>query len=163
MLENDKDLQIYRASLRRYGTGDFLVVTYDPEGDLFNTDSLAQLAMLRAELAQIPSVESVFSLLDVPLLTSSGIKLTELTSGVPTLTTHPDADLNLVQQEITGSPVFSDLIVSKDASTTALQLNLKSDEAYSSLHAQRSALRLKELQGEISAEEQLELLSLIHI
>ncbi len=157
LLENDKDLQIYRASLQRYGTGDFLVVTYDPNGDLFTSESLDQLATLRDELAQVESVESVFSLLDVPLLTSSGISLTELTAGVPTLASHPDSDLDLVSQEITSSPVFSDLIVSKDASTTAMQLNLKADATYSTLHAQRSALRLKELQGELSAEEQLEL------
>ena len=157
LLENDKDLQIYRASLQRYGTGDFLVVTYDPEGDLFNTDSLNHLTTLRDELATVDSVESVFSILEVPLLTSSGISLTELTAGVPTLASHPDSDLELVKQEITSSPVFSDLIVSKDASTTALQLNLKADATYSALHAQRSALRLKQLQGDLSGEEELEL------
>ena len=157
LLENDKDLQIYRASLQRYGTGDFLVVTYDPEGDLFNGDSLKQLASLRDELARVDSVDSVFSILDVPLLTSSGASLTELTAGVPTLSTHPDSDLELVRQEITNSPVFSELIVSKDASTTALQLNLKSDDTYSNLHAQRSALRLKQLQGELGSEEESEL------
>lgn len=159
LLENDKDLQIYRASLQRYGTGDFLVVTYDPEGELFNSASLDHLGTLRDELAEVESVESIFSILDVPLLTSSGISLTELTAGVPTLASHPDSDLALVQEEITDSPVFSDLIVSKDATTTALQLNLKADAAYAELHAQRSALRLKQLQGELTSEEAIQLTS----
>ena len=153
LLENDQDLQIYRSSLKRYGTGDFLVVTYDPTGDLFSKDSLTHLATLRDELAEVSSVESIFSLLEVPLLTSSGASLTELTAGVPTLATHPNSNLELVKQEITNSPVFRDLIVSKDASTTALRLNLTEDDLYTDLHAQRSALRLKQLQGELTSEE----------
>ena len=80
LLENDKDLQIYRATSARYGSaGDSLVVTYDPEGDIFTRESLDHLAVLRDELATVDSVESVFSLLEVPLLTSSGVSLTELT------------------------------------------------------------------------------------
>lgn len=157
LLENDTDLQTYRASLERYATGDFLVVTYDPDGDLFTSDALDHLATLRDELATVESVESVFSILEVPLLTSSGVSLSELTSSVPTLATHGDSDLTLVQEEITSSPVFSDLIVSEDASTTAMLLNLKGDENYAALHAQRSALRLKQLEQQLSATEQADL------
>ena len=159
LLENDKDLQIYRATSERYGSGDSLVVTYDPEGELFSRDSLDQLATLRDELATVDSVDSVFSLLEVPLLTSTGISLTELTSGVPTLATHPDSDLNKVKAEVTSSPVFSDLIVSADAELTGMLLNLKSNEEYSALRKQRSALRLKELEGSLTPDEQTSLLT----
>ncbi len=157
LLENDKDLQIYRASLQRYSTGDFLVVTYDPEGELFSEEALDHLAVLRDELATVESVESVFSILEVPLLTSSNVSLTELTANVPTLNSFPDSDLKLVKDEITNSPVFRDLIVSKDATTTAIQLNLKADDTYEALSAERSALRLKQLQGELRSEEEPEL------
>ena len=93
LLENDVDLQTYRASLQRYGTSDFLVVTFDPNEDLFSNTALDRLAMVRDELTGVDSVESVSSLLDVPLLTSSGVSLSELTADVPTLTTHRDIDL----------------------------------------------------------------------
>ena len=154
LLENDVDLQTYRSSLKRYATGDFLVVTFDPEGELFTPPTLSNLATLRDELATVDSVDSIFSLLEVPLLTSSGISLSELTANVPTLETHTGSDLNLVREEITTSPVFSNLIVSEDGSTTAMQLNLKSDETYTKMHAERSTLRLKQIQEGLSAAEE---------
>ena len=157
LLENDKDLQTYRGSTKRYASGDFLVVTYTPEQELFDQQSLQRLEKLRDELTQIDTVESVFSLLEVPLLTSSGVSLSELSSSVPTLQTHRDSDLALVQTEVTSSPVFSNLIVSEDGSTTAMLLNLKSDQQYSDLHASRSALRLKQLQQGLSSEEEASL------
>jgi len=157
LLENDPDLQTFRASLKRYATGDSLVVTFDPTDELFNEVALKNLSTLSNELAGVDSVESVFSLLNVPLLTSSGVSLSELSSDVPTLANNTVDNLELVQQEITTSPVFSDLIVSKDGTTTAMLLNLKGDENYSKLHAQRSELRLKQLEQELSPEEHTEL------
>jgi len=158
LLENDSDLQTYRESVRRYATGDFLVVTFEPNGELFSNDSLDHLAQLRDDLATVDSVESVFSILEVPLLTSSGVSLSELTSDVPTLQTHRNSDLTKVKEEITSSPVFSDLIVSSDASTTAMLLNLKGDDDYTELQAKRSALRLKDLEGNLTPEENTTLL-----
>ena len=154
LLENDKDLQTYRGSTKRYASGDFLVVTYTPEEELFDHQTLNRLEKLRDDLTQVDTVESVFSLLEVPLLTSSGVSLSELSSSVPTLQTHRDSDLALVKNEISSSPVFSNLIVSEDGSTTAMLLNLKSDQQYSDLHASRSALRLKQLQQGLSSEEE---------
>lgn len=153
LLENDADLQTYRSSLKRYATGDFLVVTFEPTDNLFSKQALDDLAALKDELATVDSVDSIFSILDVPLLTSSGISLSELSANVPTLATHPQSDLELVKAEITSSPIFSDLIISQDGSTTAMQLNLKADETYTSLHAERSELRLKQIQGELTAED----------
>jgi len=159
LLENDEDLRIYRATTARYGSaGDSLVVTYDPPGEIFTQDSLDHLATLRDELTTVDSVESVFSVLEVPLLTSSGVSLTELTSGVPTLETHPYSDLEKVKTEITTSPVFQDLIVSEDGTTTGMLLNLSANEKYSALREKRSALRLKDLDGTLSPEEKVNLL-----
>jgi len=80
LLEDDKDLQTFRETAKKYSVGDFLVL----------------------------------SLLDVPLLTSAGVSLTELTRNVPTLATHPESDLSLVEKELTESPVFRDLIISEE-------------------------------------------------
>jgi len=157
LLESDPDLQQFRESQKRYATDDFLFVTYTPDNELFEARSLDTLTKLRDELRQVGSVESVFSLVEVPLLTSSGVSLTELTAGVPTLQTHPDSDLTKVKEEITTSPVFRDLIISEDGTTTALQLTLKGDAEYSRLHAERAELRLKKLNNELTAEDKKQL------
>lgn len=70
-LENDNSLTYFRESLLRYGSSDFLVVTYTPyEGDLFDDNSLNALNEMHEELAKIDGVASVTSMLNVPLLYS---------------------------------------------------------------------------------------------
>ncbi|MDP7418346.1 MAG: hypothetical protein QF483_00520, partial [Gammaproteobacteria bacterium] len=43
LLENDEDLRYYRSIRARYGSGDYLVITYTPEQDLFSVASLEQI------------------------------------------------------------------------------------------------------------------------
>jgi predicted RND superfamily exporter protein len=157
LLEDDKDLQIYRAAQARYQSQDLLVVTYTPQADMLADSTLDQLAALRAELVEVESVESAFTLLDVPLMTSADIELAELTVDVPTLTTHRDYDPERVKEEIATSPVFGDLILSSDASTTALLLTLTDDEQLGALHAERSALRIQSLNSELAAADAVRL------
>lgn len=157
LLEDDEDLRIFREAQDRYQTQDSLVVTFTPDNELFSNETLESLSVLRDRLAGVESVDSVFSLLEVPLLTSSGIALSELTEDVPTLATNRDIDLTAVRDEIASSPVFSDLILSSDGGTTALLLNLKANAPLEQLHAERSALRLKKLNNELADEEKTQL------
>ena len=69
-LESDRSLDYFREVFSRYNTGDILVVTYKPEEELLSHASLARLAALRTELLAVQGVDSVFSILDVPMLYS---------------------------------------------------------------------------------------------
>ncbi|OED38894.1 hypothetical protein AB833_17835 [Chromatiales bacterium (ex Bugula neritina AB1)] len=153
LLEDDEDLRIFREARGRYRSQDFLVVTYTPDTDLFSDDSLDELGELQQRLAKVESVESIFGLLDVPLLTSSGIELTELAENVPTLAKNRDVDRAEVRKEIATSPVFGESILSKDGGTTALLLNLKGNAELETIFTERSALRLKHLQQGLNAAE----------
>jgi len=156
VLENDEDLRYYRGMHARYGSDDFLVVTYSPRGDLMSDAVLADLRKLRDELAALERVESVISLLDVPLTNSPRVTLSEIREGQRTLKT-PDMDRELARRELTTSPLYRNLIVSPDGRTTAMQVNLRRDEKYRSLLARREALRLEQSLRDLSPEESGEL------
>jgi hypothetical protein len=64
-LERDEDLSYYRLVKARYGSDDYLIVTFAPDEDLFSDSTLRHLHDLRAELNSLASVESVVSILDV--------------------------------------------------------------------------------------------------
>ncbi|MGB0668587.1 MAG: RND family transporter, partial [Porticoccaceae bacterium] len=73
-LEHDDDLNFFREVVQRYGSDNFLIVTFSPkEGDLFDQENLDTLAQLSADLGQIEGVEGMLSMLDVPLLYSPKI------------------------------------------------------------------------------------------
>ncbi|SEH05734.1 hypothetical protein [Candidatus Venteria ishoeyi] len=87
VLESDQDLRYYRAIRARYGSDDFLVVTYRPQGDLFAKETLADITNLRGKLQKLERVASVTSLLDVPLIDSPRMTLSELQQEIRTLET----------------------------------------------------------------------------
>ena len=47
LLEGDQDLSFYKDIKARYGDDEFLVVTYQPEKDLFAIETLSELKKLR--------------------------------------------------------------------------------------------------------------------
>jgi len=156
ILEDDKDLRYYRGIRARYGSNDFLVVTYGPREDLMSNAVLSDIGKLRDELAALERVESVTTLLDVPLMNSPRATLNEIRDAPRTLET-PDTDLELARRELTQSPWYRNLIVSPDGHTTALQVNLRGDEHYQALLAKREALHLEQSQRDLDPEERTEL------
>jgi predicted RND superfamily exporter protein len=139
LLENDEDLRIFREVSKRYGTSEFLFVTFTPQSDLFSDDSLRQIAQLRDELKQMQRVDSVVSLVDVPLVRNIEGDLTELADNVLTLE-DDRVDKGRAKQELLSSPIFRERLISADSKTTALQINLKENERYLELSRSRNEL-----------------------
>ncbi len=153
VLEGDKDLQYFREIGKRYHTEDFLIVTYRPNEDLYSDAALERLEKLRGDLAAMPGVASVMSILDVPLLQSPQVSLSAVTSG-NLKTLRDDVDRKLVAAEFHSSPIYKSLLVSEDAKTTALQVNLQRDDRYIELLERRDELRARDRRGELSLVEQ---------
>jgi predicted RND superfamily exporter protein len=156
-LENDTSLAYFRESLQRYGSSDFLVVTYTPyKGDLFDDENLNTLAEIRDELKGIKGVETVTSMLDVPLLYSPKVSVTKLKEDPRTLL-QEDTDRSMAKTEFLESPIYRDLILSKDGQTTALLATMELDKKYLELVNQRDTLRIKRDTEGLSPEEIIEL------
>ncbi len=151
ILENDKDLKFTRLVAERYGSSDFLVISYIPNEDLFADAVLADLARLRDELEALEGVASVLSILDVPLLESPPRPIKELVGDVQTLES-PAIDKELARKEFQNSPIYRNLLVSPDLRTTALQVNLRDDTLYRELLKRRNELRQRSKMGLSSAE-----------
>ena len=139
ILENDAALNYYRDIRERYGSDDFLIVTYSPQNDLFSDETLEDIRLLRKQLESIDHVDSVVSLLDVPLVSSPPMTLAEMSRQTRTLESD-DTDIALARKEMTNSPLYQNLLVSSDAGTTAIQVNLKKNPELSALQDKREAL-----------------------
>lgn len=157
ILENDADLRYYRGVRARYGSDDFLVVTYTPQADLMSDRVLADIRTLRDELAALERVEAVTTLLDVPLVDSPRTSLSEIQEEVRTLETHPDTDRELARNELTEGPLYRNLVVSPDGRATAMQVSFRRDEKYRALLERRETLRLDQSLRELFPEELAEL------
>jgi uncharacterized protein len=138
LLENDKDLRYARQVNKRYGVHDFLLVSFTPlQGDLLANENLDTLGRLRDDLEAMDWVESVLTILDVPLLESPPISYADISKDIPTLRS-PTVDKGLASIELRESPFYRDLLVSPDMKTTAIVVNIKSDPTYTDLIAERN-------------------------
>ena len=156
-LENDNALADYRESIQRYGSSDFLVVTYKPhDGDLFDDKSLQTLQEMNDVLRGIDGIGEVTSILDVPLLYSPKIQVEQLKEAPRTLL-QPDVDRDMVRQEFLTSPVYRDLVMSEDAKTTIVLVEIELDKKYQDLVKQRDTLRIKRDTEGLAPEEVAEL------
>ncbi len=152
LLENDKDLAVFRDVFKRYVSPNYLVVAYTPKDDILAPATLEKIKNLSDELAKNELVSNVISILNIPLLQSGSNELGELIKHVPSLA---DADINktLVRREFGDSPLYTNNIVSGDLKTTAIVLNLKTDEKYQSILNERNALLNAKLDGNITSEQ----------
>jgi predicted RND superfamily exporter protein len=101
-------------------------------------------------------VEKVVSILDVPLIDSPRVSLSEIQKQVRTLD-QADTNPELARSEFLNSPLYQNLILSPDGKTTALQVIFSRDETYFSLLKRRNALREKQLTEILSPQEEQEL------
>ncbi|MCH9798269.1 MMPL family transporter [Porticoccus sp.] len=156
-LENDTALAYYRESLQKYGSSDFLVVTYTPyTGDLFDDKSLQTLDKMHKELEKVDGVASVLSMMNVPLLYSPKITVSQLKDPPRTLSL-PNIDRDMVRKEFLESPIYKNLILSKDGQTTAILATMKLDNKYLSLVNARDTLRIKRDADGLTSKETIEL------
>ena len=156
-LEHDDDLNFSREVVQRYGSDNFLIVTFSPsQGVLFDQNNLDILAALRKDLLQIEGIESVLSMLDVPLLYSPKIDITDLTGELNTLMSE-GVDNQLAKTEFLSSPIYKDVILSADGNTTGMMATLNLDETYLHLVSKRDSLRLLRDTDGLSAQQEIQL------
>ena len=127
LLENDPDLIYLREITNRYGSKEFLVLTYTPDEPMVSEKSLNNLLSLKYKIQSLDWVHSVITLLDVPLLNNSDKPLAERLKEISTLK-DDDIDKERGFKEILNSPVFRNFVISEDGKTTGLIVNIKEDE-----------------------------------
>ena len=127
LLEGDKDLRYLREVNNRYGSKDFLFLTYSPVTNFTDEDTIINIQLLKSKIEKLSWVDSVISIIDVPLLKSSDEPLMERLKNYKTLS-YPNLDKDRGFQEIINSPIYRDYVISKDGKTSGVVIYLKKDE-----------------------------------
>ena len=127
LLEGDKDLQYLREINSRYGSKEFLFLTYSPVTNFTDEDTIINIQLLKSKIERLTWVDSIITIIDVPLLKSSDEPLMERLKNYKTLA-YPNLDKNRGFQEILNSPIYKDYVISKDGKTSGVVIYLKTDE-----------------------------------
>ncbi|MDD3591667.1 MAG: MMPL family transporter [Sulfurovum sp.] len=152
LLKDDRDLAFSRTIAKRFHANDILVLAYKPEYDLLSEESLETLTRISSDLEKLPGVESVDSLINVPLFFSPIREMDELINETRTLKT-PDINLSLARQEFLSSPLYKDSLVNKDFTISSIIIHLHQDPEYFTLLEKRNLLLEKQKTSSLTKEE----------
>ena len=140
ILENDQDLKNYQDVIKDYESKDFLLITITSKEKIITNRNIDFISRLTIEISKLTWVDSVQSILDVPVLKSGNQSLVDLVTEQLTIKTE-GLILSEVEKEFIESPIFSELIISKDGKTSGIIINLKSNDNYINTIEERNYLR----------------------
>ena len=126
LIEGDPDLEYLREITERYGSKEYLVLTYTPNGAMISETSFNNLLSLKYKIQSLDWVYSVITLLDIPLLNNSEAPLQERLENFKTLKDE-GVDKERGFKEILDSPVFRNFVISEDGNTSGIIVYIKKD------------------------------------
>jgi predicted RND superfamily exporter protein len=127
LIDGDPDLAYLNEVSDRYGSKEFLILTYTPNEGMVTDNSINNLLSLKYKIQSLNWVHSVITLLDVPLLDNSEAPLQERLESFKTLKDE-DVDRDRGFKEILNSPVFRNFVISEDGKTSGIIVNIKENQ-----------------------------------
>ncbi|MDA7801661.1 MMPL family transporter [Candidatus Pelagibacter sp.] len=127
LIEGDPDLEYLKEITERYGSKEFLVLTYSPNEGMITESSINNLLSLKYKIQSLDWVHNVITLLDIPLLSNSEAPLQERLESFKTLKDE-GVDTERGFKEILNSPVFRNFVISEDGRTSGIIVYIKKDE-----------------------------------
>ena len=124
LIDNDPDLKYLQEISEKYGSKEFLILTYTPKDGMITDSSINNLLSLKYKIQSLDWVHNVVTLLDIPLLDNSEEPLQERLKNFKTL---KDENVNKDRgfREIISSPVFRNFVISEDGKTSGIIVYLK--------------------------------------
>ena len=158
LIEGDPDLKYLKEISKRYGSKDFLILTYSPNDGMNTDSSINNLLSLKYKIQSLDWVYSVITLLDIPLLNNSDAPLQERLEGFKTLKDE-DIDRDRGFKEILNSPVFRNFVISEDGKTSGIIVNIKKNESLKDLK-NKSREEIEQLRDQIKKQNHKNILEI---
>ena len=99
LLEGDPDLKYLREVNETYGSKDFLFLTYTPVSSFIEKETILNLQLLKSKIEKLTWVDSVITVIDVPLLKSTDEGLMDRLKNYKTLA-YPEIDRKKVLMKL---------------------------------------------------------------
>ncbi len=152
LLEGDRDLKYLREINDRYGSKDFLVLTYSPVSSFVEKETILDIQLLKSKIEKLTWVDSVLTIIDVPLLKSTDEGLMDRLKNYKTLA-YPEIDRERAFNEIINSPIYKNYVISEDGKTSGIVVYLKEDKRLSEYIKIKDKYYNQSIESGLSKEE----------
>ena len=137
-----------------FSPDEFILLAYEPKGhELFSNQTFDDIQSLSDEIKKLERVKSVTSILTVPLINDTSA-----------LTGDTDVNALTWQQQryspeqmetlIEGHPIFTDLLINKQGTATAIQIVFEENSELAGIEEQITSIQKQALTGNLTDEQQ---------
>ena len=161
LIEGDPDFEYLKEITDRYGSKEFLVLTYTPNEGMVSDNSINNLLSLKYKIQSLSWVHSVVTLLDIPLLNNSEAPIQERLENFKTLKDE-DADKERGFKEILESPVFRNYVISEDGKTSGIIVTIKQNTLSKSIE-NKSQKEIEEYRDQIKKQNHENILEIRNV
>ena len=110
--------------------------------------------MLKSKIEKLTWVDSVITVIDVPLLKSTDENLMDRLKNYKTLS-YPEIDRKRGFEEILNSPIYKNYVISEDGKTSGIVVYLKTDERLSEYIKVKDKYYYQSIDNGLTKEEKI--------
>ena len=154
------ELLAWRDTDRVFHLPDSVLVTVAAAGGLQRASNRALIEQLQGEIASLPGVAAVTSVLDAPLVQQVRGPLMQIEKNRRTLRSA-DVDVATASTELATSPLFRDVLLTSDGRISALRVDLRSPQTQPLVHEGAHAPTIAALRALLNTHRDAALLGLI--
>lgn len=154
LVKNNKLYAQTQVTNQIFSPEEFILLAYEPVAhSLYSQKTFGDIQALAEELLALPRVESVTSILNIPLV--SDAKALDGSTDVESLTWQAQQySPEEMKKRLDGHPIFTDLLVNRESTATAIQIVFKQNAELQKLQSRITDLQKNRLNDSITEADE---------
>ena len=132
ILQNDKTFKFFNYYNEIFPSRNFLVLAIESE-KIIDDNYIKNLNKLKNKLISIPGIESILSLVDLPILFSNNLSLKDLNAENIENINNTKFSLNKILEEFSKNPIFVDQMINKNKTVSSMIIYLDENKEFNKL------------------------------
>ncbi len=128
ILQNDEDFKYFNYYNKVFPTKNFLVLAIS-SNEIIDENYIKKINTLKNKLMKIKEIDSIFSIVDAPILLTNNLQLTDLKNTIENIN-NTEISLSNVLKEFSNNPLYVNQIISQDKKISSLIIYLKRDQIF---------------------------------
>ena len=157
LVKDNRDYLVTQQAGQRYSPSEFVLIAFRPEsGDIFSRETFSIVQDISSEVAKLERVESVRSILNVPIFTGLESLSTDITPESLTWESRQYSSAEM-KRKLAAHPLYEGLLINDQQTALSMQVVFKSNPDLEELQPKIVEIKSHLLSRELSDEEEHQL------
>lgn len=153
LVKDNRDYLITQQANQRYSPSEFVLIAFRPEsGDIFSRETFSIVQDISNQVAKLERVESVRSILNVPIFTGLESLSTDITPESLTWETQQYSGAEM-ERKLAAHPLYEGLLINDRQTALSMQVVFKSNPELEKLQSEIVGIKSNLLSRELTGEE----------